>query len=84
MENLIKVVENVIYEYRKAAEEGKIGCQLIFSDIGTPKSSWSPEGQAGDFDIYNFVKTELVRGGIPAEEVSFIHDAKSDAQRGIV
>lgn len=78
---LNKVVENVIYEYRKASEEGEIGCQLIFSDIGTPKSSWSPEGQGGEFDIYNYVKTELVRGGIPADEVSFIHDAKTDAQR---
>ncbi len=78
---LNKVVENVVYEYKKAMEEGKIGCQLIFSDIGTPKSSWSQDGQVREFDIYNYVKTELVKSAIPADEIAFIHDAKSDAQR---
>ena len=31
--------------------------------------------------IYNYLKTELVKQGIPAEEIAFIHDAKTDAQR---
>ena len=92
---LNKVVDNVFAEYEKAKDEGKIGCQLIFSDIGTPKGSWSEdmlsddfwkksgseERSAGDFDVYNYLKTELVKRGIPAEEIAFIHDAKSDAQR---
>ncbi|SEW00557.1 helicase-related protein [[Clostridium] fimetarium] len=81
---LNKVVDNVVYEYMKAIKEEKIGCQLVFSDIGTPKSAWSPEGQPGEFDIYNYVKTELVRRGIPADEIAFIHDAKSDAQRDVL
>lgn len=34
---LNKVVDNVAFEYEKAEGEGKIGCQLIFSDIGTPE-----------------------------------------------
>ncbi len=96
---LNKVVENVLYEYNKAKNEGKIGCQLIFSDIGVPKNKWSEDmvtngfgtqssvGEDGaeipqyDFDIYNYVKTELVKAGIRAEEIAFIHDATSDAQR---
>ena len=92
---LNKVVDNVFAEYEKAKDEGKIGCQLIFSDIGTPKGSWSEdmlsddfwkksgseERSAGDFDVYNYLKTELVKREIPAEEIAFIHDAKSDAQR---
>ena len=100
---LNKVVENVLYEYEKAKADNKIGCQLIFSDIGTPKQKWSEhmltEGfgtrkttvrmEDGsevitggyEFDIYNYIKTELVRRGIPAEEIAFIHDAKTDAQR---
>ena len=78
---LNKVVENVVYEYKKSTEERKIGCQLIFSDIGTPKSAWSQDGQVREFDIYNYVKTELVKSAIPADEIAFIHDAKSDAQR---
>ncbi|MGC6173963.1 helicase-related protein [Lacrimispora sp. 38-1] len=81
---LNKVVENIMYEYQKAMGEGKIGCQLVFSDIGTPKSAWSMEGNSGEFDIYNYIKTELVKRGIPADEVAFIHDAKSDVQRDIL
>ena len=84
---LNKVVENVLYEYHKAEGEGKIGTQLIFSDIGTPKRPWSEEmldtpwhGE-GNFDVYNYIKTELVKAGIPAGEIAFIHDAKTDAQR---
>ena len=100
---LNKVIENVLYEYEQAKADNKIGCQLIFSDIGTPKQKWSEqmltEGfgtrrssirmEDGsevitggyEFDIYNYIKTELVRRGIPAEEIAFIHDAKTDAQR---
>ena len=37
--------------------------------------------ETGSFDVYNYIKTELVRQGIPAEEIAFIHDCKSDAQR---
>ena len=95
---LNKVVENVFYEYEKADSEGKIGCQLIFSDIGTPKGSWSEdmlsedywkqtatlEKTGGEFDVYNYLKTELVKRGIPADEIAFIHDAKSDAQRDVL
>ena len=92
---LNKVVENVLNEYEKAKNENKIGCQLIFSDIGTPKGSWKEEmlredywkqsggnqEGAGEFDVYNYLKTELVRRGIPAEEIAFIHDAKTDSNR---
>ena len=91
---LNKVVDNVVYEYEKAKQEGKIGTQLIFSDIGTPKGSWKEEMTSGDFswgtnldatyqefDVYNYIKTELVKQGIPAEEIAFIHDANTDAQK---
>jgi len=70
---LNKVVDNVFYEYEKAKADGKIGCQLIFSDIGTPGDK--------DFDVYSYIKLQLVEKGIPEEEIAFIHDAKSDAQR---
>ena len=92
---LNKVADNVFMEYEKAENEGKIGCQLIFSDIGTPKENWNESmltedywkhsgnevRASGEFDVYNYLKTELVRKGIPAVEIAFIHDAKSDAQR---
>ena len=37
--------------------------------------------RGNEFDVYNYIKTELVRMGIPAEEIAFVHDAKTDAQR---
>lgn len=84
---LNKVVENVAAEYFQNNVDGKIGCQLVFSDIGTPKATWSEDWEElfkegnRTFDVYNYIKTELVKKGIPAEEIAFIHDAKTDAQR---
>lgn len=44
------------------------GTQLIFSDIGTPTTT--------AFNIYDAIKEKLVRDlGIPAGEISFIHDS---------
>lgn len=48
------------------------------------KKSISSDGEeisGFSFDIYNYIKTELVKKGIPAEEIAFIHDATTDAQR---
>lgn len=85
---LNQVVDNVYEEYKRAESLGIIGTQLIFSDIGTPKSSWKEEmldpdyyRNGHEFDVYNYIKTELVRRGIPAEEIAFVHDAKTDAAR---
>lgn len=85
---LNQVVENIYHEYKQAEKQGIIGTQLVFSDIGTPKSSWKEEmlesdyyKRGNEFDVYNYIKTELVRMGIPAEEIAFVHDAKTDAQR---
>ena len=83
---LNKVAEHVTAEYFAGNKDGKIGCQLIFSDIGTPKAPWTPDWEerikdGGQFDIYNYLKTELVKQGIPADEIAFIHDAKTDTQR---
>lgn len=64
---LNKGVENVLFEYHKAESEGKIGTQLIFSNIGIPKRSWSedmlstPWYKSGIFNVYNYIKTELVK-----------------------
>ena len=71
---LNKVAGNVWKEYEKAKADGKIGCQLIFSDIGTP-------GPDKEFTVYDYLKESLIQYGIPEEEISFIHDAKSDASR---
>ncbi|RKI38487.1 hypothetical protein D7V86_19600 [bacterium D16-51] len=80
--------KRIYREYKQAEKQGIIGTQLVFSDIGTSKSSWKEEmlesdyyKRGNEFDVYNYIKTELVKKGIPAEEVAFVHDAKTDAQR---
>ncbi|MCM1236602.1 MAG: DEAD/DEAH box helicase family protein, partial [Ruminococcus flavefaciens] len=84
---LNKVAQNVAAEYFAGNKDGRTGCQLVFSDIGTPKTSWSEDweeklaGGEREFDVYNYLKTALVKSGIPAEEIAFIHDASTDAQR---
>lgn len=48
--------------------------QLVFSDLSTPKND-------GTFNIYDDIREKLVRRGIPAEQVRFIHEATTDAQK---
>ncbi len=74
---LNKVAENVWNEYQANNKDGKIGCQLIFSDIGTP-------GADKDFTVYQYLKDALIQYGIPEDEIAFIHDAKTDAQRDVL
>lgn len=47
-------------------------CQIVFSDIGTPKSS---------FNVYDCLRRYLTELSIPEEQVAFIHDASTEAQR---
>ena len=69
---LFKVVENVYKEYMDSEEIR--GTQVIFSDIGTPTGK-------KDFNIYDFIKQELIKKGIPEEEIAFIHDAKTKPKK---
>lgn len=69
------VADNVVKEYMAAKEKGIIGTQLVFSDIGTPKSD-------GRFTVYDFIKAQLVSKGIPESEIAFIHDADKAADSG--
>ncbi len=48
--------------------------QLVFCDLSTPKDD-------GSFNIYDDVREKLVARGIPAEQIRFIHEATSDAQK---
>lgn len=69
---LNKAVENIYREYMESAPIK--GTQIIFSDIGTP-------GSGKKFTVYDYLKQELIRKGVPEEEICFIHDAKTDEQR---
>ena len=48
--------------------------QLVFCDLSTPKND-------GTFNIYDDVREKLVARGVPAEQIRFIHEATSDAQK---
>lgn len=74
---LNKIAENVWKEYEKEKADDHIGCQLIFSYIGTP-------GPGKKFTVYDYLKESLIQFGIPKKEIAFIHDAKTDAQRDIL
>ena len=62
--------ENVYNIYR--SHEDKKSTQIVFCDSSTPK-----EG----FNVYDSLKDVLVKFGIPAEEIAYIHDAVNDKQR---
>ncbi|MBO4110593.1 N-6 DNA methylase [Streptococcus suis] len=72
-QKILQVVDNVERIYREGAENK--ATQMIFSDIGTPKSK--EEG----FDVYNELKDLLVDRGIPKEEIAFVHDANTDEKK---
>ena len=48
--------------------------QLIFCDLSTPKND-------GTFNVYDDIRTKLIGRGVPAEQVRFIHEAATDAQK---
>lgn len=60
------------YEYWQDAKSPAL-CQLIFCDWGTPSSA--------RFPLYQYCKDSWVAMGIPEDQIAFIHDATSDAQR---
>ncbi|CIY44787.1 SNF2 family protein [Streptococcus pneumoniae] len=72
-QKILQVVDNVERIYR----EGELdkATQMIFSDIGTPKSK--EEG----FDVYNELKDLLVDRGIPKEAIAFVHAANTDEKK---
>lgn len=49
------------------------GTQIIFCDLGTPSSK--------RFSVYEDMKQQLIKLGIPAAEIAFIHDATTDAAK---
>ena len=48
--------------------------QLVFCDLSTPKKD-------GTFNVYDDMREKLIARGIPAEQIRFIHEANTDAQK---
>jgi hypothetical protein len=47
--------------------------QLVFCDIGTPSDDWN---------VYEELRDQLAARGLPRESIRFVHDAKSDRDKG--
>ena len=47
--------------------------QLVFCDIGTPSDDWN---------VYDELRAQLTARGLPREAVRFVHDAKTDRDKG--
>ena len=65
-------VKNVLTEWRNSMDIR--GTQLVFCDLSTPKGD-------GKFNVYDDIKAKLIAQGIPQEEIAFIHDANTEAQK---
>jgi len=63
--------DNIYAIWQNTAE--KRLTQITFSDIGTPKKN--------QFNVYDELRRQLIERGIPANEIEFIHNAKSDDER---
>ena len=64
---LYKCAEKVFEIWNKTKENR--GTQVVFSDIGVPNGNKS-------FNVYQFIKNELIQKGVPDYEICFVHDAK--------
>lgn len=65
-------VDNVYRIWEEHADTK--AAQLVFCDLSTPKND-------GTFNVYDDMREKLIRRGIPAEQVRFIHEATTDAQK---
>lgn len=68
----VKCAETVFDIWRRTAE--KHSTQMIFCDLSTPKSE-------GVFSVYDDIRSKLVEMGVPENEIAYIHDAKTEAQK---
>lgn len=48
--------------------------QLVFCDLSTPKAD-------GTFNVYDDLKAKLMAKGVPEHEISFIHNADTEARK---
>ena len=67
-----KCAETVFDIWQRTAE--KRSTQMIFCDLSTPKGE-------GVFSVYDDIRDKLLAMGIPDNEIAYIHDAKTEAQK---
>lgn len=65
-------VDRLMNRYEKYADQR--AAQIIFCDFSSPTGN-------GRFNVYDDIKTKLIAKGVPENEVAFIHDCKTDADK---
>lgn len=85
------VVEHVADKYKETSDVN--GVQLVFCDLSTPKGekdkvnendAVEDKEEAEDnsnITVYTEIKKGLIKKGIPADQIAFIHDAKTKTQK---
>ena len=68
----VKCAETVFDIWQRTAE--KHSTQMIFCDLSTPKGE-------GVFSVYDDIRDKLLAMGVPENEIAYIHDAKTEAQK---
>ena len=84
---IFRCADNVARVYKE--NSANKGTQLIFCDMATPKGkSKAAATEAEDVDmdmesakLYDDIKSRLVKNGIPAKEIAFIHEADTDQKK---
>ena len=84
---IYRCADNVVRVYQESSAIK--GTQLIFCDMATPKGkSKVSDNQAEEIEtdmenarLYDDIKARLMKGGIPAKEIAFIHEADTDAKK---
>lgn len=79
-------IQKVLSIYKETAEDKST--QLIFCDMSTPhkKSSYVKEQIVAENEllftnVYDDIVEKLIRSGVPADEIAYIHDAETDAAK---
>ena len=84
---IYRCADNVVEKYQQSSDIK--GTQLIFCDMATPKGkSKAADTQTEEMEtdmesarLYDDIKARLMKGGIPAKEIAFIHEADTDAKK---
>lgn len=74
-----RCVANVAKIFHDYADEKLT--QVIFSDLGTPKSDKEKNDEETYFNVYEEVKEKLMEKGVPEDQIAFIHDYDSPEKK---
>ncbi|MGN0442619.1 MAG: helicase-related protein [Acutalibacteraceae bacterium] len=65
-------IDNIFTIWQENSD--KKSAQLVFCDLSTPKPD-------AEFSVYTDIRRKLIERGVPESEISFIHEAKTEAQK---